>query len=128
VIHFFLPQVTRPALERNEDKRAEYQIKVATAYLPEQLVFLDESACNRNATKRDYAWAPINGRARRHDYFVRGKRCVFFILTLGSNSTKWPVTQSSPRYPLRVSSISMFKTPRILLKPSIHSLMPFSIT
>jgi len=72
----------RPALERNEDKRADYQIKVATEYLPEQLVFLDESACNRNATRRDYAWAPINGRARRHDYFVRGKRYLFFFWKL----------------------------------------------
>ena len=97
-------QVTRPAIERNEDKHAEYQIKVAEEYLPEQLVFVDESACNRNTTKREYAWAPINGRARRHDYFVWGKRYVyhqivglrqlnFFQLFYPSRSfTRWYLT------------------------------------
>ena len=67
-------KVARPALERNEDKRAAYQILIAENYLPEQLVFVDESACNRNTTKRRFAWSPIGTRARRHDYFVRGKR------------------------------------------------------
>ena len=66
-------QISHPALERNEDHQAEYQIKVAQGYLPEQLVFVDESACNWNTTKREYGWAPINGRACRWDYFVQGK-------------------------------------------------------
>ena len=70
-------QVSCPAIKRNKGKHTEYQIKVAKEYLPEQLVFVNESACNRNTTKREYAWAPINGRARRHDYFVRGKRYVY---------------------------------------------------
>ena len=70
-------QVTHPAIKRNEDKHAEYQIKVAEEYLPEQLVFVNESACNHNTTKRKYAWAPINGRARQHDYFVQGKQYVY---------------------------------------------------
>jgi hypothetical protein len=71
--HSFL-QATRHALERNEDTRAEFQIRVAENYEPEQLVFVDESACNRTTTKRRYAWSPIGTRARRHDYFVQGKR------------------------------------------------------
>ena len=70
-------QVTSPAIKRYEDKCAEYQIKVADEYLPEQLVFVNESACNRNTTKHEYAWAPINGWARRHDYFVQGKRYMY---------------------------------------------------
>ena len=70
-IHF---QVTRQALERNEDIRAEFQIHIAENYEPEQLVFVDETACNRTTTKRRYAWSPIGTRARRHDYFIRGKR------------------------------------------------------
>ena len=57
-------QVSCPAIERNEDRHAEYQIRVAEEYLPEQLVFVDESACNRNMTKHEYAWASINGQAR----------------------------------------------------------------
>ena len=54
-------QVSCPAIKRNKDKHAEYQIKVAKEYLPEQLVFVDKSACNHNTTKHKYAWAPING-------------------------------------------------------------------
>jgi hypothetical protein len=46
-------------------------------YLPETHVYLDESACNRHTSNRSYAWAPLGDRARRHDYFVRGIRCVF---------------------------------------------------
>jgi hypothetical protein len=70
-------QVSCPAMERNEDRCTEYQIKVAEEYFPEQLVFVDESACNRNTTKHKYAWAPINGQARRHDYFVQGKQYIY---------------------------------------------------
>ncbi|KAJ2911978.1 hypothetical protein MD484_g8431, partial [Candolleomyces efflorescens] len=61
------------AIERNEELRLRYQALIAE-YLPEQLVFVDESACNRNTTKRNYAWAPSGTRARRRDYFVRGQR------------------------------------------------------
>ena len=70
----YIPQISRPAIERNEDRRDEYQILVAENYLPEQLVFVDEAGCNCNTTKREYGWAPIGSRARQHDYFVRGKR------------------------------------------------------
>ena len=70
-------QVSHPAIKRNEDRHAEYQIRVAEEYLPEQLVFVDESACNCNTTKREYAWVPINGWARRHDYFVQGQQYVY---------------------------------------------------
>lgn len=70
-------KVTRPALERNEEARAEYWVKLAEGgYRPDQLVFLDESACDRRTARRPYAWAPCGSRARRHDYFIRGTRCV----------------------------------------------------
>ncbi|KAJ2932941.1 hypothetical protein H1R20_g4170, partial [Candolleomyces eurysporus] len=71
---FTRKQVSRAALERNEELREEYQILIAENYRPEQLVFVDESACNRNTTKRKFAWSPIGTRARRHDYFIRGQR------------------------------------------------------
>ncbi|KAI0686017.1 hypothetical protein BC835DRAFT_1221829, partial [Cytidiella melzeri] len=38
-------QLMRPALERSEELRADYQQRVAQ-YHPEQLVFLDEAATN----------------------------------------------------------------------------------
>jgi hypothetical protein len=67
-------QISRPAIERNEDRRDEYQVFVAENYLPEQLVFVDEAGCNRNTTKRQYGWSPTGTNARRHEYFVWGKR------------------------------------------------------
>lgn len=66
----------RPALERSEELRAKYIIHMAQNYSADQLVFVDEAANNRTTTKRSYAWSPIGTRARRHDYFIRGKRCV----------------------------------------------------
>ncbi|PPQ97475.1 hypothetical protein CVT26_002823 [Gymnopilus dilepis] len=66
--------VTRPARERNEEVRLEYQADIGENYPPETLVFLDEAACNRLTSNRLKAWAPIGKRARRHDYFVRGQR------------------------------------------------------
>ncbi|KAJ2913748.1 hypothetical protein MD484_g6667, partial [Candolleomyces efflorescens] len=70
---FTRKQVSRAALERNEELREEYQILIAENYRPDQLVFVGESACNRNTTKRKFAWS-IGTRARRHDYFIRGQR------------------------------------------------------
>jgi len=47
-------------------------------YQPHQLVFLDESHCNRHASRRPYAWSPVGTRARRRDFFVWGQKYVFF--------------------------------------------------
>lgn len=62
------------ALEQNEDLRRQYLLTVGLGFSAEQLVFVDESACNRITTRRRCAWAPVGNCARRHDYFVRGKR------------------------------------------------------
>ena len=40
-------QVTRPAIERDEEDRAQYQFIIGSHYEPEQLVFVDESAFDR---------------------------------------------------------------------------------
>lgn len=66
--------MTRPARERNEDDRARYRMIVGAHYTPRQLVFLDESHCNRHTSQRPYAWAPVGDRARRRDFFVRGQK------------------------------------------------------
>ena len=47
-----------------------------------QLVFVDESACNQNTTKRVMAWAPIGSRAHRRDFFIRGARYVSMVWLL----------------------------------------------
>ena len=61
-------------LERSEELCCEYLLRVGLGFLVEQLVFVDESACNRITARRSRAWSPIGNRARRNDYFVRGKR------------------------------------------------------
>lgn len=66
--------MTRPAVERDETDRAEYQLVIGTYYEPEQLVFVDESAFDRRTIGRAYGWAPIGTRGRRRDFFIRGKR------------------------------------------------------
>ena len=67
-------KVSVPALEQNEDLRSLYLLTVGSGFSAEQLVFVDESACNRITTRQPYAWSPIGNHTRRHDYFARGKR------------------------------------------------------
>lgn len=71
---YSMKKVSVSALEQNEDIRCQYLLTVGLGFSAEQLVFVDESACNRVTTRRRCAWAPIGNRARRHDYFVRGNR------------------------------------------------------
>ena len=55
-------------------KRANYVIKIGLNYTPNQLVFVDESACDKRTTYRGQAWAIRGRRAFRKTFFVRGKR------------------------------------------------------
>ncbi|TFY62431.1 hypothetical protein EVG20_g6705 [Dentipellis fragilis] len=71
---FSRKKVTRPAIERNERHRLAYRLLIGEQYQPDQLVFVDESHFNRLTLRRSYGWAPIGNRARRRDFFVRGKR------------------------------------------------------
>ena len=50
--------------------------RVRWNYTPEQMVFVDESACNRKMAYRDRAWAVQGRRAVRKAFFVRGRRYV----------------------------------------------------
>ena len=53
---------------------------VGEHFMQEQLVFADESHFNRLTLRRNYAWAPWGDRARRWDFFVRGKRHALSFL------------------------------------------------
>lgn len=64
--------MTRLALERDEKRRNHFQLMIGEQYRSNQLVFVDEAACNRYTSNRGQAWAPIGDRARKHDYFVQG--------------------------------------------------------
>lgn len=61
------------ASERDEEARNEYRTRIRQ-YSPDQLVFVDESSCDRRTGRRGYGWAPTGTRSRRRDCFVRGAR------------------------------------------------------
>ncbi len=67
-------QLTKIVIERNELKHEEFRQHMALSYLPDQLVFVDESACDRRTTYRGRAWAIKGQRAVRKAFFIRGKR------------------------------------------------------
>lgn len=45
-----MQQVTHPAIEHDEEDHAQYQLVIGIYYKAEQLVFIDESAFNRNVS------------------------------------------------------------------------------
>lgn len=67
-------QISKKAIERNEALRAAYRVRISSNYAPEQLVFVDESACDRRTYMRNEAWALEGLRACRKQFFTRGKR------------------------------------------------------
>lgn len=66
-------QLTRIAMERNAQHRAEYAARIGD-YMPNQLVFVDESAVDHRTTYRGYAWAIKGRQATRKAFFCRGRR------------------------------------------------------
>ena len=66
-------QVDRRAMERDEDVRATYMYNMSLEYQPEQLVFVDESSCDRRIS-RGYGRAVRGRRVTRKTVFVRGRR------------------------------------------------------
>ncbi|KAF5373459.1 hypothetical protein D9615_009436 [Tricholomella constricta] len=71
---FTLKQLSKSAMERNEDKRLHYIYKMGSKYEPNQLVFVDESSFDRRTTYRGRAWALKGRRAYRKCFYIRGKR------------------------------------------------------
>jgi hypothetical protein len=57
----------------DEDARATYMYRMCLRYRPEQLVFVDESSCDRRIS-RGYGRAAKGQRATKKTVFVRGKR------------------------------------------------------
>lgn len=66
-------KLTIPAKEQNEQLRGEYLARIQQ-YHPHQLVFVDESSCDRRTGRRAYGWAFLGNRSRRRECFVRGTR------------------------------------------------------
>jgi len=62
-------------MERNAQARAEFAARIGE-YRPDQLVFVDESAVDRQATYCGYAWSLKGHQATRKAFFCRRRRCV----------------------------------------------------
>lgn len=75
-------QLTRLAIERDEEQRTLYQLHMLM-YDADELVFLDESAFNHRTMMRQFGWAPMGDRAWRRDFFVKG---VKYVRTMVLNS------------------------------------------
>lgn len=74
-------KISKKAIERSESLREEYRYNIGEKYTPEQLVFVDESACDRRTYYRDQAWALIGRRACQKQYFTRWKRYASLFLS-----------------------------------------------
>jgi hypothetical protein len=66
-------------MEQNEDARAAYMYHMSSEYKPEQLVFVDESACDQRIS-RGYGRAAVGHRVIKKTVFVHGKRYSSLIL------------------------------------------------
>ena len=77
-------KVIGPAIERNETKRQQYLQRINT-YTPEQLVFVDETSCDRRTANRGYGWAKEGERASRRSFCVRGKRYASKFVVSGTS-------------------------------------------
>jgi len=62
------------AAERNELLRSAFIAKIGNGYVPEQFVFLDESAKDERTLSRRYGYSYVGTKARSKVMFVRGKR------------------------------------------------------
>jgi hypothetical protein len=68
-------QITRAAAERDAAKRAAYMMEIAD-YEPEQLIFTDESYCDKRNTSRLTGWSKAGTRVCADVPFLRGRRYV----------------------------------------------------
>lgn len=69
-----LYQLSRAAIERNEDRRAAFRYTFGLTCDADKTVFVDESSFDRRTSLRRKGWAPTGRRAERHHFFVRGRR------------------------------------------------------
>ena len=66
-------KLKRIALERDEDRRADFVARMAH-YSPEELGFIDEMSKDGRSIGRRYGRARKNKRAQKKQVFVRGRR------------------------------------------------------
>ena len=61
---YFIIQITKAAAERNELLRSAFIVEIGTGYMPEQSIFIDESAKDERTLSRRYGYSYVNTRAR----------------------------------------------------------------
>ena len=66
-------QISKEALEHSKTKWLQYQLRMAFQYSADQLVFIDESACDRYTYLQDKAWALEGHQAVCKQVFLRSK-------------------------------------------------------
>jgi hypothetical protein len=65
---------TKRAKEQSDPLRRVYLARVAQHYIADQIVALDESACNERTGDRKYGWSPINTPVELVYSFKRSER------------------------------------------------------
>jgi hypothetical protein len=50
---------TKQAAEQSDALRRVFQARVQTYYTADQIIAIDESACNKRTGDRKYSWGPI---------------------------------------------------------------------
>jgi hypothetical protein len=61
-------------VERNELLCSAFIAEIGTGYMPEQFIFIDESAKDEHTPSRRYGYSYVNARACLRVAFVREKR------------------------------------------------------
>jgi hypothetical protein len=83
-------------MEQNEQDRAIFMDIVNAHYLPEQLVFADESHFNRLTMRRPYAWSKRGERACQYEFQFRGaKYSILPAISISRFSTTLSLAQTS---------------------------------
>ncbi|GBC06294.1 hypothetical protein RclHR1_06740010 [Rhizophagus clarus] len=67
-------KLQKEAYERSEIIRAHYLGVIGESYIPNQLIFIDESAKNERSLSRFYGYSPQNIQACKKVVFIQGKR------------------------------------------------------
>ncbi|KAF7337735.1 DDE family endonuclease [Mycena sanguinolenta] len=86
---YTMMKLTRKAIERSALKRARYTFHVGLYYLPYQLVFVDESSCDRRTSYRGKAWAIIGQRAVRKAFFCARKTVYSVLPAISLDGILW---------------------------------------
>ena len=87
-------KLQRIAREQNQELRDEWMMRL-TEWRPEQLIYVDESACNERTSDRKYGWSPVGTRATLVCYYKRSERFSILPAYTCDGFLDWDVFQGS---------------------------------